>query len=514
MTHFTAWMTGKRAWVSALLCGLCAMLALPPISLWPLVVPAYSGLLLLLLHAPRSQSALFRGWLFGMGYFVPGLYWFAIALLTEPEKFAWMIPFAVLGLPALLSIYYALAAWLVWRGRHLPPLLVIFNLALIWLATEWLRGHLFTGFPWNPAALSWSFSVPMLQLVSILGSYGVIWWTVLLAALPSLLVWPEPVSEKIKHTGLALCLVMLSLQFSYGYWRLSTHQTEYTDTQIRIVQPNIQQPHKWDPDKQVANVRKQLQMSQYPGMEALDVIIWSETAFPYILEPRTPMVYGTMDYLPKQALLITGALRAEPVPPRSLNLFNSLHVVTYAGEVPAYYDKIKLVPFGEFIPFRGILPVEKITHGMQDFSVGHEKPLLEPNGLPAFIPLICYEAIFPELSQQAGAEWMVNITNDAWFGTSVGPYQHLEMTRLRAVEQGLPLARAANSGISALFDSYGRILSRLPLNSEGIIDMTLPQPAPLTLFNNYKYLWVFFILFLHLLIVFVSLRHKKLTLAN
>ena len=455
-------------------------MSLPPVHLFFLILPAFSGLFYLLWQCQTKRQAFLTGWWFGLAYFSSGLYWFAHALLIEPEKFAWMIPFALFGLPSILAIYYGLCTLLTHLLRHrfgLSALPTILLFALLWLGVEWLRGQLFTGFPWNLIAYTWSISEPMMQWVSLVGSYVYSGWTVLLATLP-VLYW---LSQNRHHQvmGLGLSVAMVSVPFLYGSDRLNQHPTDYTDQTLHIVQGNIAQQHKWDPEKQFQAVQNHVQLTEQPDLPEDTVVIWPETAFPYFLEAHSPPVKFIADALPKKGVLLTGAMRAEWNADRQgiKHFYNSLHAVKPDGSVAATYDKVRLVPFGEFVPFRSILPVEKVTHGMQDFEKGKGALNLELPGLPAFQPLICYEVIFPNFTVQERPKWLLNITNDAWFGHSSGPYQHLQMARFRAVEQGVPLVRAANTGISAVFDAYGREISSLPLGERGAITVKLPKVA-------------------------------------
>ncbi|MDG1286235.1 MAG: apolipoprotein N-acyltransferase [Rickettsiales bacterium] len=472
-------MKALKRYSLATLCGVLATAALPPVHLFFLLIPAFSGFFYLLWYAQTKRQAFFTGWWFGLGYFTSGLYWFAHALLVEPDKFAWMIPFAVLGLPSILAIYYGLATLLThWLRKRfsLRGILTIFLFALVWLGAEWLRGHLFSGFPWSLVSYAWAVSEPMMQWAYLIGSYHYAAWTVLLSTLP--VVWFLTDNSRQRTVALSVSLLMVSIPFSYGTWRLNSHPTEYTDHQLHIVQGNIAQQHKWNPDKQYAAVQTYVELTKKDEVADNAIVIWPETAFPYFLEAATPPVKFIADSLPKHGVLLTGAMRAEWNKGRQgiKSFFNSVHAVRPDGSVETTYDKVRLVPFGEFVPLRGILPVEKITHGIQDFVHGEGAKSLHVKGVPAFQPLICYETIFPEFKSE-GARWLLNVTNDAWFGQSAGPYQHLQMARFRAVEQGIPMVRAANTGISAVFDAYGRELASLPLGERGTITMMLPKPA-------------------------------------
>ncbi len=481
----------KSKWcefILAVLCGVLATLTLPPVHFFPLLIPAFSGLILLLVYSKDKWRAFWNGWWFGLGYFASGLYWFAYPLLIEAERFAWMIPFAVFGLPSVLAIYSAMAGFifrqLMLQRRH--PIICVFLFASVWLTMELLRGYLFTGFPWNLIAESWTVSLPMLQPLSLLGSYGYSWWTVLMAALPAVALWPvEQRQHRTTTIALCLCFTMIMLPFGYGYLRLQKNPIRYTQTVLKLVQPSIPQVMKMQPQQRVARIETHVALSkQQPGEPVADILLWSESSYPFFLEPYSPPV----SYIVKEALgpkshLIMGA----DIFDRSTeNIFNSLVVLQKDGGLSAHYDKFKLVPFGEYAPLRWLLPIDKIAPGMKDFSAGNPAEPIKVEGVPPFLPLICYEVVFPELSRSATRpEWLLNVTNDSWFGISSGPYQHFSMSVMRAVEQGLPLVRVANNGISAVIDGTGRILTQIPLDVVGTAVTNLPQPLPQTVYARY-----------------------------
>ena len=400
-----------------------------------------------------------------------GLY----ALLIDADKFAWMIPFAVLGLPSILAIYTGLYCYL-WKRLSdkcsLTPLPSILLFAVISLLSDFARGHLFTGFPWNLPATTWTGSLPMLQSAHFLGVYGLSFWTVLLAALPAAHILTR------KNLPLLLSLLMIILPFGYGYARLENHPTEYTNITLKLIQPSIPQDLKWKPEERVHHVQQHVELSRpKAGEKQADLLIWSESAYPYVMEDQSPPIqYITREVVPQGSYLLTGAVRFDA----KQNIYHGLSVVKPDGTIAAQYDKVKLVPFGEFMPFRSILPIQKITHGMQDFSAGKHGQTVSLPQTPEFLPLICYEVIFPEMSEapkDRHPQWLLNLTNDGWYGESTGPYQHFYIAKMRAVEQGLPMVRAANNGISAVIDAYGRTVAELPLNAVGALEARLPKPS-------------------------------------
>ncbi len=500
---------GKRNLI-AIICGLCATLAYAPIYLFPLLFPAFSGLLYLINHAASPRKAFFVGWWFGMGYFVSGLYWFAYALLTDAAKFGWMIPFAVLGISAILAIYHGLASWLTFRWRmHGKILPLIF--ALNWLLMEWLRAHLLSGFPWNLVSASWMISDVSIQAFSLVGPYILGFVTVWAAASffslslwervgvrvaspdsNSFFVWKVPSPRPSPRGRGSLPLILPIILIVGGAIRLnSAHHDTYPDINIRIIQPNITQALKWQPQGRIDAIRTLYKMSKAPATKPLTHIIWPETAMTYEFNSNDFWAQNLAQIVPPKGLLFTGVVRREGEwEDSNVKLFNSLQAVDEQANIAMHYDKVKLVPFGEFVPFRHILPLEKITPGGIDFSAGEIKPPFKTAGLPAFRPLICYEAIFPQMAENIWPGWLLMVTNDAWFGTSSGPYQHLEMARARAVEQGVPLLRAANTGVSVVVDAYGRILQSIPLNQAGVIDTALPKATPTPTFYSVYGKWL------------------------
>jgi apolipoprotein N-acyltransferase len=474
-------LSGWRRNFVAFMCGIMATLTLPPFFIVPLIIPAFTGLYLLLGGASDSKRAFWDGWWWGWGFYITGLYWFCIALLTEPEKFAWAIPFALFGLTGVIAIYAGVASWL----THKIPLrdtAKIFAFTVIWTAVEYARGHLFTGFPWNLAGYAFAISDSSLQMASLVGAYGLTWFAVLLGVIPAALFLRLPRAVSI----MAICYAVLLVGCIWGAWRLeqANHLPEsvrYEDTMVRIVQANIMQHHKWDPKKQFDGLQKYIALTRMPSLDNVRYILWPETAVPYAVKQNTPLTAALGKAIPKDSILITGGLRIESVGAENWNIFNSLMAFNHEGRVVAQYDKHHLVPFGEFLPFRALLPAQWLTPvGPKDFSVGPGAQTLVIDQDLSVSPLICYEAIFPGavIDKTHRPKLLLNITNDAWFGLSTGPHQHFHMARMRAVEEGIPLVRVANTGISAVIDGYGHVENSLPLGTEGVLDSRIPLPLP------------------------------------
>jgi len=435
------------------------------------------------------------GWWFGFGYFLAGLFWIGEAFLVEAEIFAVLLPFAVTLLPAGLALFTAAASGLAahfWRAG--PERVVV--LALTLSAMEWARGHVLTGFPWNVLGYALTYPLPLMQSAAFIGIYGLTLCAVLIFALPLVLLGDAPAgsaSRRLRGTALAIAIAPLLVAALLGQLRLAlAPQQTVPGVKLRIVQPSVPQREKWHPDHQERIFLDHLALSATNQAGETDHaigvthVVWPEAAVPFLVldHPGARAAIGRM--LPHGAVLVTGALRAEPAPPgaaRPRRVFNSILVLGQGGSLITLYDKIHLVPFGEYLPLQRWLEamgLQQLSRLRGGFDIGvAPRPLLRVPGLPAAAALICYEAVFPHAIVQ-GAErpnLMLNVTNDGWFGNTTGPRQHLHQARVRAVEEGLPLIRAANNGISAVIDAHGRVVGRLELDVRGVVDAALPTAA-------------------------------------
>ncbi len=476
--HRVAALDGWRRWGLAFVLGALAALALPPVYFLPLLVPAFCGLFWLTEGSPGFRSAAGVGWWFGFGHFLVGLYWVAIAFFTDIRGYDWLGPAAVLGLAAALAVFPAAATALVrLTPRGGPRRLLI--LAVCWSFFEWVRSWAFTGFPWNLIGSVWAFSDDMIQFAAIAGTYGLGLVTVAAVMAPALLAGPE--GPTLRRGGIAtgLAIGALVLIWSGGALRLAGAESDpVPGVRLRLVQPDIPQELKWVKELRGEHVLKQIAMSREPADLAPTHIIWGETMVPFALS-RTPEVAGVIGRAtPQGGVTIVGAPRTTPYGERPYRVWNSLYVLDDEGRTVATYDKSHLVPVGEYVPLRGILPIEKMTAGVNDFSAGSGPVTLRLPGLPPVSPLICYEVIFPGavVNPADRPDWLLNLTNDSWYGHSSGPYQHFVAARLRAVEEGLPLVRVSNGGISGIVDGYGRVLASLGLGRAGVLDGILPAP--------------------------------------
>ena len=331
-----------------------------------------------------------------------------------------------------------------------------------------------TGFPWNLIAYAWAFSDAMIQITALTGVWGLSLVTVFAATAPATLAANRRGARLWLPTAMAAAVLLLT--WAGGALRLANAGGGMVEgVRLRLVQPNVAQHHKWDPRLREKLFSLQLRLSLQEG--AVSHVVWPETAIPYFISDDAPRRRVLASVIPKDGLLIGGALRSSEA--TGFRLWNTMHAIAPDGRVVGTYDKAHLVPFGEFLPLRRFFPdIAKMTHGSIDFSAGPGPQTLALSGLPPVSPLICYEAIFPAevADPDAPPDWLLNITNDAWFGVSSGPYQHFASARFRAVEQGVPLVRAANTGISGVVDAYGRVTARLGLGEQGVLDASLPKP--------------------------------------
>jgi apolipoprotein N-acyltransferase len=495
-------LTGWRRYGLAFLLGLAAAAAMPPLDLAPLLAVAFPGLLWLD-DGSATLGASFRlGWVFGFGFFLAGLYWIAAAMFVDIARFWWLVPFAAAGLPAGFAVYAGLALLataVAARWLRLPPAARVFAFAVAWSLAEWARGHLFTGLPWNLIGYAWSGGFPggiaVLQSVALVGIYGLSYVTVLAASLPALLGSPRPgpMSAARRWAPAIAAGLLVLIPAVGGAMRLGLAPTVLTDTWLRLVQPSIPQSLKWDPAASRSNFQRLIELSAAPAPHPLAAILWPEAATPFLLARDAPARRAVAAVAPKGGYVITGAVRTNPPPAPVDQIWNSLEAIDDRGDIVARYDKAHLVPFGEYVPFRNLLPITKITPGTMDFSAGTGPQTITLSGLPPFAPLICYEAIFPGaiVDENRRPSWMLNVTNDAWYGRSSGPYQHFAIARTRAVEEGLPLVRVANNGISAVVGPAGRVVERTDLDAIGYVDAALPRagaPTPFARAGNWMLL--------------------------
>ncbi len=465
-------LVGWRRWAAAALLGALATLALPPLHVLPLLVVAFVGLVWLIDAAATRRAAFAAGWWFGVGHFSSGLYWFAHAMLVEPERFAALIPFAVLGAGALLGVAPGFAALAARLCR--PGVARILGLAAAWVVAELLRGRLFTGFPWNLIGYSWTVSDEMIQFAALAGSTGLGLVTVLAAALPATLA---DGGGARRWAGTIAATALVAALWAGGALRLADAETAMVEgVGLRLVQPAIAQRDKWRPELRDGHFTRYLRMTADDRDASVSHVIWPETAITYPLADDPVRRQLIAAVTPPDGLVLSGAVRVLRPTDGAPEAWNSIYAIDAKGAILETYDKFHLVPFGEYLPLRDVLAAVGLTFGNIDFSRGPGPRTIRLPGLPPVGPLICFEVVFPHqvVDPDDRPEWLLNVTNDAWFGYSLGPFQHFASARMRAVEQGLPLVRVANTGISAVIDAHGRVRARLGLDTRGVIDSGLP----------------------------------------
>lgn len=490
-----ALLSGGRRYGLSLLLGALAAAALPPVDLTPLVFVVFPCILWLDGGSAGAWASFRLGYLFGFGFFLAGMYWVAAALFVDIARFWWMVPFAVAGLPALLALPVGaafLATHAASRGLRLSPLARVAFFAVAWSAFEWVRGHALTGLPWNLIGYAWAGGFPgataVLESVAWVGIYGLSFLTVLAAGLPALLGAPSlaPMTRLARAAPAIAAALLVLVPAAFGALRLERHPTLFTSTRLRLVQPSIPQSFKWNPTREVGNFQRLLALSAAPASHPLSAVLWPEAAVTFPLGRNAAARQAIAAVVPKGGYVLTGAIRGNPPPAPLSKFWNSIEAVDGAGNIRARYDKAHLVPFGEYVPLRGFLPLplEKITAGSADLSAGRGPRTIALPDLPAFAPFICYEAIFPGaiVDESRRPEWLFNVTNDAWYGRSSGPYQHFAIARTRAIEEGLPLVRVANNGISGVVDEVGRVVTRIDLDDVGYADVSLPSAGAATLY--------------------------------
>ncbi|MHA1524476.1 MAG: apolipoprotein N-acyltransferase [Alphaproteobacteria bacterium] len=501
-----AWVTvlwGWRRFLAALVAGGASALALAPVFAFPILFVTLPVLVWLIdgIGAPGSRwrvavAGFGIGWGFGFGYFLVGLYWIGFAFLVEADQFAWMLPIAVAALPAGLALFTGVAvvvARAVWR----PGYLRVVALAAAWAGLEWVRGEVLTGFPWNQLGQTLAFSDPLIQGAALAGDLGLSFLVVLVAGAPACLAAGPQKARWRRWQPLIACAAALLAMFAAGSYRLAGVGVETVPAvRLRIVQPNIAQSRKWRPAERSEIVAAMLELSDTStsptsaGVEDISHLIWPETALPVVMQNEPEIMAAIAALLPPKTRLLTGALRlGAPNGASRIPIFNSIIEIDAAGSIGAVYDKRRLVPFGEYLPWRRFLSqfgFRQLTAQRKDFAAGTSPPVMVVGGAPPLAASVCYEIIFS--GHVAGiitrVGWILNVTNDAWFGDSPGPYQHLVQARMRAVEQGLPVIRAANTGISAVIDPFGRVARSLPYGVRGVIDSALPKALPATIFSQ------------------------------
>lgn len=475
------WLRGVTGWRRLGVCclaGAVSALGFAPIDAFPLFLLGIAALVVVLdgavagSHPIRGATA--AGWAFGFGQFVVGMHWIFYPFLVDPTNHAWQIPFVAVLFPGGLALFLALAtgsAACFWKTG--PSRVLVF--ALCYAAAEWFRGHFLTGLPWNLPAYSWGASLAVMQCTALVGAYGLSFLTLLYGA-----SFAETFGKQRRILLPGLMTALFALMWIGGALRLNETPTEYVaGVKLRIVQPNIPQDQKYLRDLVQRNWNTLVDLTTKPTGKSPTVIIWPEAAPPVLLQRAPDALDQIAAMTGPDRDLITGNQRVAIDPSGKRIFYNSLYIFGHGGRLLSTYDKFHLVPFGEYLPFEATLRqlgITKLVDFPGSFAPGDGPHTYEVPGAPDAGPLICYEILFPgAVVGNKRPQWLINVTDDSWFGPWAGPQQHLLAARVRAIEEGLPVARAANTGVSAVIDPVGRTVVALGLDETGEMDSQLPR---------------------------------------
>lgn len=485
-------MTFWGAMGASALAGAAAAAGHAPIGWWQLSFVGFAALALFVSTSDRPGRV---AWFGGAGYFAASLHWIVEPFLVDAQTHGWMAPFALLLFAFGFGLFWAIAGW---ASARLGG-----NRAVVWAvclaAVELARGYIFTGFPWALPAYIWA-DTPVIHAAAFFGPYGLTVVTLILFAMPVF-------SSDKRQSLIAAIVSLVAFGVLYTVPEALRPEVEMTDRAVRLVQPNAPQDEKWDPDKALGFVERQIAYTSEPKGK-VELIVWPETSIPYRLD-RAGFAIEAMAAAAEGVPVVAGANRTD-----GENFYNSLFVIGADGQLSQTFDKSHLVPFGEYVPFRIELIRALADFNSFGFSAGDGDRAIEtPLGLAW--ALICYEAIFPQhafSSADTRPDYILQITNDAWFGRFSGPFQHLDQARFRAVEQGLPLIRAANTGVSAVIDPAGNVLQSIPLGEAGYLDAALPARGTVTIYARVGDMPVFG--FLVIVLSALWMRRQRTTIAN
>lgn len=496
---------GWRRRLIAFIAGACGALALAPVDIFfAMIVPMTVAVWLIdgaaeakeipgaRLRSAAVRNAFSAGWWWGFGYFVAGFWWLGAAFFVQPQDFVWAMPLGVFGLPAFLALFPALGFALARIGWSAGPGRLLMLAAGLGFS-EWLREHLLTGFPWNDYGMALGDHLILAQFAAIGGLPALNVLTVAIFAAPALFADRIQGRQRVPP-GFVVAFASLVAIAGFGMIRLSAPRPQtLPGVSVRLMQPNVAEDENFSAAHKDQIVAHYLSLSdratspEHSGLADVTLLVWPESAFPFILTEDPASLAAIGGALPANTTLVTGAARVGIVTRAGKEYpayFNSMLAIARGGIILDTYDKVHLVPFGEYLPFESAfmhLGLHHFVHIPGGFAPGAAHRLMYLPGLPPVMALICYEAIFPEealppnLPPGTEPGLIINVTNDAWFGRTAGPYQHMAQARLLAIEQGLPMLRDANTGISAIIDPYGRVLHQLGLEQEGVIDSTLPR---------------------------------------
>ncbi len=471
--------------------GALANLSFAPLFILPCMVISYIWFYKIFSNntSQITKTNFLLGYSYGLGYFLFGLYWIALSLHINWPYFWWLFPFCVIAAPMLLSLFFGCVTLLTgWITKHSSPILTLLAFSTLWSLTEFIRGNIITEFPWLNIAETTLNMDAIPQILSIVGVYGLGLIILLCYALIYMAIF---LHTKYRYSSIALLIMVISSIIIYGNNQLTNKTEFHPNLELVIVQPNISQLDKHNSKIIKNNIDILIDLSKQTSNKHTRIIIWPEYSIPLPLNINKMVRKYITNYLNDTDILITGAAKYH-----MSKMYNSLYALNNQGDILSTYDKIKLVPFGEYVPFKSIISniIRGIATEQTDYSSGTTNQKISINNIPVFQPLICYEAIFPDHMLRNNVkkiEWLLNITNDGWFLNSSGPYQHLYITKIRAIEQRKPLVRSVYKGISAVFDPYGRLMKQIPINNKGTIITKLPKAGQKSIFSTHRHLLYF-----------------------
>ena len=498
----------KKEYMKLFFAGMLSSFPFSFISFPPFMVIGFYIFFKELSLSPCVRSTLLSAFFFGFGHNLFGMHWIFFPL-TFDERFINFAPITPIIFASFFALFICFPSLFIYFFIKKPLLkkhlyLSSFLIAIFFYSSELLRSKIFGGFPWNLYGHIWSFNENFFGIVKYIGISGLsfltIFWIVLISQ--------KIILKKFKDSAVLLLILPVFLVLT----SISYEEEMIDSIKVRVVQPNIPQDIKWSKEHMKDNMNTLIKLS-FKEKGSPNLIIWPEVSVPLFLNKSIGTIEYLSSLLPKETYLLLGSLRIE-----GRKIFNSSYLLSNQGIIN-HYDKIKLVPFGEFIPFRNFLSFKKLTEGQRDFSRGLNKQTMAIKVEESTLkiePSICYEGIFPQKKiNNLESNILINITNDAWFGTTTGPYQHLTATRFRSIERGLPLIRVANSGISAIYDESGKLLDSIPLNQEGYIDLDLKLSQVDTMYSNYgNKLLIVMLLIIFFLVIFLDFFLLKKRLNN
>jgi len=503
--------------------GAILVLAFAPFNIIFFAVASLSLFMAIIDEQKNSKKLFYSAFFYCFGFFVFGIYWICNSLLVDFSRYGWLIPFAITLIPALMSIYFTIIIYIYNLLKNYFSISLSYKRILLFSALftifEIVRSNLFTGFSWNLIGYIWLFNLEMSQLASILGIYGMSFFACLICLLPYGLIYHE--NKFINKFFSTILIFLIAISYFFGIFYIDKNYQKNSPTlgKIRLVQANIAQKDKWQEEEKFQILEKHIELTNQNSLDGIDAVIWSETSIPLVIERNDQRLHKLLtNSIPLNGYLISGGISYEQIPnSEDYKIYNSMLIFNNSS-LFKIYDKRHLVPFGEFVPLHkyfGFLfidqIVDKITGGGVGFSQGQGNKMIELSKF-SFNPLLCYEVIFSrELldNNLVVPNMFINLTNDAWFGISTGPYQHLQMARMRAIEYGRPLIRVAQSGITANINHYGEIIDKISLNQQGFIDVEVYQNKHITFYSKYSHL-VILIIFIMISVLIFSKNLKNI----